>query len=84
MWYHGTKKENLKSIIKKGLLQTRNIKGKKKWCIYVSNNKNIAALYGNVILEIKEKETDIISTLNPQENEFMIWNNISPKRIKIL
>jgi len=88
--YHGTKKKNLRSILKHGLLRGRKTGG--YWgdkgdtvYIYMSKDIEIAKTYGDVILEIDCDGLDLrVWDKDKDDGQIMSAQDIIKDKIKLL
>jgi len=81
--YHGTKKEYLDSILKKGLKRGQN-NGDSVY-IYTTETPEEASKWGDVVLQIESKESDDLR-IWPDEKpvwQVMFMNDIKPEQIII-
>jgi RNA:NAD 2'-phosphotransferase (TPT1/KptA family) len=83
--YHGTKPENMQSILRSGL-KIQALTGTDSTYIYTALTKEEAKKWGTIIFEIKVIKTD---NLRNFYNENPIWqilimNNIPSKRLKVV
>jgi hypothetical protein len=73
--YHQTKKKNLNSILKYGLLV--NSFG----ILYLSPHNNLN--FGDITLEIETGDSKLTAFDDCKEWEVLCWNNISSNNIKV-
>ena len=86
--YHGTKRENLKSILKDGLKRFGRVDGEWKGdstYIYATPDIEIAKKFGDVVLQIEGKGLDLrVWDDEIDSQQIMVMGDIPPSRIKVL
>jgi RNA:NAD 2'-phosphotransferase (TPT1/KptA family) len=78
--YHGTKRNNVNSIMKHGLLRSHN--GGDSVYIYTSPKFEIAKNYGEAIIEINGRGLDLRVWETDKENQIMVCGDVPVKNIK--